>query len=227
MTKESIMFTDPNYHQGKYRMLVGHMIVIEGIIGVGKSTLGQSLERFLQSIGIKAKFFPEFMSKPLLDQYIEKMEKYAYPFQIIMLRERIHIYHQAHQFSLSGGISIIDRSVFGDYTFAKMQYQNGLISDDEFKIYSQILRDEKLIEPNIIVYLDVSPAVAFKRMLNRGIKSEKEGYTIDYFTKLHQCYYSTIEQVKCPIIKVDWSKDIQCQEDEQCLFILDQIKNRL
>ena len=68
-----------------YRPLIGSSILLEGSIGVGKSTVGKSLEKFFKNIGLKARFYPEYVNEPLLNQYISDMNKYAYSFQLIML----------------------------------------------------------------------------------------------------------------------------------------------
>ena len=83
----------------KYESLRYGIYTIEGIIGVGKTTLGKSLEKFLNERGIKTKFYPEYVNKDLLDQYIKNMKQYAYSFQLVMLFKRLEIYREAVRFS--------------------------------------------------------------------------------------------------------------------------------
>src|SRR5687767_9035911 len=113
------MFTnrDPNYD--KFKSLKGGVFTIEGIIGAGKTTLGKSLEQFLNECGIKTRFFPEYINKDLLSQYIGDMKRYAYSFQLIMLCKRIEIYRIAEAFASTGGVALIDRSIIGDMSFAR------------------------------------------------------------------------------------------------------------
>ena len=218
------VFTQKNQAQTRYRCLIGSIVCIEGLIGVGKSTLGLSLEEYFNSIGIKCKFFPEYLCKPLLDQYISDMKKYAYPFQVIMLIQRLNIYNQAHAYSLSGGISIIDRSLMGDFTFAKMQRDNDNITQSEFETYARIMYSENTIEPNAILYLNCQPEVAFDRMMKRGISSEMNGYTLDYFKQLDNSYIKCINNCDHNIIKVDWNEDRDTQSKTLAIEIIEQLR---
>ena len=192
----------------KFRSFRGHIIVLEGLIGVGKTTLGHSLETYFQRIGLKAKFFPEFKNEQLLGQYIKDMDKYSYIFQIAMLMVRIETYRQAHEFSERGGISIIDRSLPGDFTFASMQKSKGRFTKDEWQVYQSLIPKD-LPEPNCIVMLECSPENAFKRMQKRGELAEISGYTLEYFQDLDAHYQATFRRINHPIVNINWNADRQ------------------
>ena len=216
------LFTSVNPDQDKYRRLAGSIITLEGLIGVGKSTLGLLLEKYLNCIGINTKFFPEYICEPLLNQYIGNMDKYAYSFQIIMLQKRLDIYQRAHEYALGGGIAIVDRSLIGDYTFAKMQHKNGSISDSEMDVYTQIMKNEKTIEPTYILYLDCQPQTAFTRMISRGNQGEQDGYKLEYFEDLKRIYFEVIEDSDHTIHIIDWNQNQKVEQD-QVKYVLDQI----
>src|SRR4051812_7244364 len=114
------MFAERSALYCRFKSLKCGVFTIEGIIGVGKTTLGRSLEKMLNDNGIATKFFPEYVNKDLLGQYIGNMHRYAYSFQLIMLCKRIEIYREAERFAATGGVAIIDRSIVGDMTFALM-----------------------------------------------------------------------------------------------------------
>ncbi len=192
----------------KFRSFRGQIIVLEGLIGVGKTTLGHSLETYFKKIGLKARFFPEFKNEQLLGQYINDMDKYSYTFQIAMLMARIETYQQAHEFSEQGGISIIDRSLPGDYTFASMQKSKGRFTKDEWQVYNSLI-PRGLPEPNCIVMLECSPENAFKRMQKRGELAEVSGYTLEYFQELDTHYQETFLQINHPIVSINWNVDRQ------------------
>ena len=222
----------PNGQIRKYYKLRGMTIIIEGLIGTGKSTAGYSLTRWLNCNGIRAQYFPEYRNNRLLDQYIKNMPKYAYAFQIFMLQQRLHIYSEAKRFSELGGISIIDRSLLGDYTFAKMQKQKGYFTIDEWNVYISLMEHDSKIEPDIIMYLHCSPEISFNRMKLRGIKSEVGGYTIEYFNDLHKAYESTMAEITHEIHKVSWDKDIipiitldekRLLPEDSCIELLDSV----
>src|SRR5665648_663656 len=114
--------TPPGYQ--RYRLLRGSLLIIEGVIGAGKTTLGHSLAAYLNQIGIPTRFYPEYVNPELLAQYIADMPRYAYTFQLFMLRVRCDTYREAQLFTATGGIALIDRSLPGDLAFAPMQYDN-------------------------------------------------------------------------------------------------------
>lgn len=197
----------------RFMCIRGNVIVLEGPIGVGKSTLGRSLENYLKKIKLPVKFFPEFLNKPLLDLYLSDMKKYACAFQVIIARERLRIYREATEFSNSGGISIIDRSLIGDYTFAHMQKEKDYINDEEWAVYLDLIKHDPDCEPYVTLYLECEPEQAFTRMQKRNISSEVKGYTIEYFEDLHRAYMKTIRSVQHEVMIIPWSSDKVVDDD--------------
>lgn len=199
-----------NSHYHKFLKFTGHVITIEGIVGAGKSTFGKSLEKLFNSAGLRAKFFPEYKNIPLLDQYITDMKKYAYSFQLVMLMKRIETYRIAHEFASQGGISIIDRSLVGDITFARMQVAKGNISPQEFLIYENVIRSEEIFEPDITVYLEASTDTVLKRIKERGIESEINGYSREYLDTLKENYEIVLSGID-NVVHIDYNSNIELQ----------------
>ena len=193
----------------RYKCLFGSVIVLEGNIGVGKTTAGASMVIYLNSIGLRAKFFPEPVCLPLLNQYQKNMKKYAYSFQIIMAKERIQIYKDAWKFAKKGGISIIDRSLMGDYTFALMQYEKGFFTDSEWNVYLKLLEHDRKFDPDFILYLECTPEKAYERMIDRGRPGEKEGYTLEYFQDLNEAYEKSLNTISGNIGRLNWNDDLK------------------
>lgn len=193
----------PLYNQ--FKSLKCGIYTIEGIIGVGKTTLGRSLERLLNDNDIETKFFPEYVNKELLDQYIGDMGKYAYSFQMIMLCKRIETYRQAEVFASKGGVALIDRSIIGDMTFARMQKDNGNFTQSEFDIYLSLMKQDIQLVPTASIFLRCSPEIAIKRIMTRGIEAEINGYSIEYLKQLYNAYEKSVAE--CDNVKhimIDW-----------------------
>jgi deoxyadenosine/deoxycytidine kinase len=205
------------------RSLIGSIICIEGLVGAGKSTLGKKLCQYLKSQNLNVKFYPEFVNKDLLKLYINDMKKYAFSFQVIMLRERLRVYKEAYEFANTGGISIIDRSLVGDYTFARMQYEKKFFSLNEWEVYLSMLKQESSYQPSIILYLNCESTVAFERMKKRGIQSEIDGYTLDYFNDLNSSYENTLAENNARVHKLDWNKSSNVDK-EVLNSVIDEIK---
>lgn len=176
----------------------GNIIVIEGNISAGKSTFGMKLKTYIESLSKthKCKFFEEYRNDVLLSQYISDMKRYSYSFQLFMLSKRIQTYKEAIEFSLNGGISIIDRSIIGDYTFCKFQMKRQNISQDEFNVYCSVLREENLLYPHYIIYLDCDVDICLQRIKQRGLSSEIDGYDRQYIQDLNDEYKLSLESIK-------------------------------
>lgn len=105
------------------------MIVIEGLIGVGKTTLGNILSKELE-----VPFYSELnndFTLAVLDKFYKDKSRWAFPVQINFLNERFKLIKGV--FRTKGGI--LDRSIYGDCVFASLLNCDGHISDEEYKIY--------------------------------------------------------------------------------------------
>lgn len=207
------LFTTHPAEYYQYRKLRGTIIALEGLISAGKTTLGNHIATYLNGIDIPCKFFPEYVNQDLLTQFIQNMKKYAYSFQMIMLCKRIEIYRQALEFSKTGGVAIIDRSLWGDMTFAKLQHRQGNISDEEWTCYSSMVKHEIMIEPDIIIYLDCNIDTAMSRIQKRGNRSEMSGYRAEYLKLLDETYKEEFDTWRHSLKIVDWNRDIDWKHD--------------
>ena len=215
-------FQHPLYR--RYKCLKGTIIVLEGLIGAGKSTLGQRLVEFLRSINLKSTWFPEFKNQKLLDQYLSNMQQYAYDFQVIMVRERINVYKHAFLKAKNGSIVFIDRSILGDLTFAEMQHKKGFISDDEFDVYLDLIKCEHLYEPDLILFLECNPETCMNRLLKRDNRSEVSSYNLGYLNDLLESYNLILVQSGCQVYRHKWDESIEIPiEEKKCCEILDLI----
>jgi deoxyadenosine/deoxycytidine kinase len=204
-TSKFELFTPVTEEQRKLRFLRGSIIVLEGLIGVGKSTLGRSIEKYLQELGFDARFYKEFVNEKFLSLYINDMENQSVCFQSVMLMQRFNIYREATTYAKTGGIAIVDRSLLGDFAFAKMQKK--YYSDEEWEAYMSLMIKGQAIQPSYMVYLDCSPEVAFSRMQGRGFASEVDGYTLAYFNELDEYYKESMVEVADSVSVVPWEDD--------------------
>ena len=206
--------------------LRGSVLTLEGLIACGKSTAGKSLEGYFLRAGVNAKFFPEYTNSLLLEQYISNMKKYAYSFQLFMLCKRISIYQEAELFSRGGGVAIIDRSILGDMTFARMQHEESFISDKEWEIYQEVMRQEIKLVPYANIFLKCTPENSLRRVSLRGNIAEIKGYNVEYMEKLATAYEKTLSEcTNVPHVILDWNTDLtltddRLLEDEDCREII-------
>lgn len=181
-----------NQKKGDY----GEMIVIDGVVGVGKSTLMEILEKN----GYIA--FKEPVTKnPILDKFYYDRERYSFPLQIYFLNERFKQIKKASQYPNS----VLDRSIYGDVIFAKMLRDNGEMSEVEFQIYLDLFGNmmEHLKAPKLLVYLEISTDEAIKRIKKRGREYEQV-VEREYWERLNQNYRDYFEQYSfSPVLKIN------------------------
>lgn len=201
----------------KLRHLRGSIILIEGIIGAGKSTLGASLHKALIKAGIASEFFEENVDPKLLELFLADKQKYAFAMQTVLLVQRQKTYMKAIHFARhENGVSIVDRSLYGDIAFAKMHYRSGRIDDREWAVYESLITNSPLSQPSYILYLDVTSDVALSRIRSRNRGSEASSYNIEYLDELSSAYKDAMSVSVLPISVLDWNK-VRTMEDDSLL----------
>ena len=155
-----------------------HIIGISGIIGVGKSTLSKNLGNELGFNVIKE----PVETNEYLSSFYNDMKKYSFPMQIYLLNAR---FKQHQQMVWSDNSSIQDRTIYEDVIFAKMLHESNMIEDLDFKTYIELFNNMSnfLHRPDIILYLDVNPEIAIKRINSRSRNCES-GISLEYLQAL-------------------------------------------
>lgn len=174
-----------------------NVICIEGVVGAGKTTLGELLAN---ELGIEF-FLEPYVNNPFLDKFYLNKERYSFLSQMYFLNKRIDVIEESKSFSSC----IMDRSIYGDFLFAKMHLKNGYMSEDEFELYDEFWK--KLISarkaPSLIIYLEISVENAMKKIESRGRSYELE-VSKEYWTSLNNEYELFFENYKSsPILKIN------------------------
>ena len=69
------MFSKDKPNSRLYNFLRGSIIIIEGPIGVGKTTLGESMAKVFADAGVPCVFYPETVHTPWLEMFLSDMAK--------------------------------------------------------------------------------------------------------------------------------------------------------
>lgn len=195
-------------------MAVSGIICLEGLMGVGKTTLGKNLFDYLKEFNQHDVIFhTEPFDQKMLEQFLNDPAKYAYAFQLYMLARRKTNYIIAKELTKTNTCSIIERSLTGDLVFAKLQHLNGNISDSEMEVYQSVYDEFAPYRPNHVIYLDVPVDVAMQRVRKRNRNGE-DTYTEEYLTNLKNIYEQVIreefpEGCGVKVHWIDWSEDIK------------------
>ena len=159
------------------------VIIIEGQIGVGKTTMGELLERELGIRLFRELQRPETLT--LLDRFYADQPRWAFTLQVHFLNERFRMIKEIRR---AGGGSL-DRSIYGDRIFAEVLHDDGAMTDEEFTTYETLLSNmlEHADVPDLLVYLDCSIDTAIDRIRrrNRGLEA---GIPRDYLERLNARY---------------------------------------
>lgn len=156
-------------------------IAIEGVIGVGKTTLARLLQPAFQS----ALLLEVFEENPFLSDFYADRERYAFQTQIFFLLSRYHQQRRTVQEVLASGVSLIS-----DYTFEKDSlFARINLHGDELEMYYRVHEAlaEKIPPPDLIVYLRASPGVLMQRIASRD-RSYERNMEFEYIAQLHGAY---------------------------------------
>lgn len=187
---------------------VGRFVVVEGNIGVGKSTFCDSLTKH---IGERARFFPEPVDKPafgvLLRRYYSDPSRWGFPFQMFVLKERFRQHTLASELVANGIHVIQDRSIYADGCFGRLVHADGNMSDEEWDIYADTFGCLKrfLRYPDLMIYLRARPESCHKRILARARDGES-AVSIDYLRRLHDKHEELIAAMSrfTRVLTFDW-----------------------
>ena len=155
-------------------------IVVEGPIGVGKSSLAKILAAEFQARTI----FEQVEDNPFLAKFYKSRETYAFQNQTFFLLNR---YQQQIELAQQ---DLFNLNTVADYLFAKDQIFASLtLSAEELNLYQQIyaLLNTRVAKPDLVVYLQARPEVLYKRIKKRDKKYER-GVTFEYLSEVAQAY---------------------------------------
>jgi len=156
-------------------------IAIEGVIGVGKTTLA----RLLQPAFEADLLLEVFEENPFLSDFYSDRERYAFQTQIFFLLSRYHQQRRGVKTILEAG-----KSLLSDYTFAKDSlFARINLKGDELEMYKRVHQAlaEKISAPDLLVYLHADTDVLMQRIALRD-RSYERNIERNYIEELNQAY---------------------------------------
>ncbi len=173
-------------------------IAIEGVIGVGKTTLA----RLLQTRFEAALLLEIFEENPFLSDFYSDRARYAFQTQIFFLLSRYRQQHNTVPELLSNG-----KTLLADYTFAKDALFAGInLEGDELEMYHKVHEalGEKIPKPDLLVYLQASTDVLMQRITfrDRPYERQMESSYIDALNQAYEDFFSKPYD-SVPVLKID------------------------
>lgn len=155
-------------------------LVIEGPIGVGKSSLARRL-----GVTLGAELLMENAEEnPFLERFYADLPGYAFQTQVFFLFQRL----RQMQAALQPGM--FSTRIVSDFVFAKDSLFARLnLSDEEYRIYAQMYAQAapQVPEPDLVIWLQAEPANLLERIERRGLRMERN-ITADYLQRLCDAY---------------------------------------
>lgn len=155
-------------------------VAIEGVIGVGKTTLAQMLS---ERLGARL-VLERFEENPFLPKFYEDPEHYAFQTQIFFLLSRYKQQQDLFQADLFHDFLISDYIFEKDKIFAYLT-----LADEELKLYETLLSaiERNVPTPDLVVYLQCSVERLMDNIRHRARKME-ENISEDYIRDLNEAY---------------------------------------
>ena len=158
----------------------GKYIVIEGPIGVGKTSFATLLSKELNARLILEKA----EENPFLTSFYKDQQRHAFQTQIFFLMCR---YRQQQELAQQ---DLFKRTTISDYLFDKdriFAYLN--LNENELALYEQIfnLLDARITKPDLVIYLQAEVGILLERIKRRAREYEKE-LASKYLEDLNEAY---------------------------------------
>ena len=181
----------------------GRVIVVEGTIGVGKTTTMQKFEAFAARTNRRKEFgfVWETVDQQLLDDFLSDQRKNAFDFQLHKLLERIRNLSAALYLAERGATVFVDRGLAGDRAFALCHHEAGNISDAQMEEYDKLCKvvgrfvtdrpcSSKCEVTTLL--LQAIPKSCISRIWTRDRPGEKAAYDESYVSRIARHTSATV-----------------------------------
>lgn len=195
------------------------VIVLAGMIGAGKSTYTKFISDALGS----EPFYESVDDNRILENFYENPERWAFSLQIYFLNTRFRSIKAAFKHENN----VLDRSIYEDALFTRINYEEGNMSDAEMDTYLDLL-DNMMEEldnmpkksPDLLIYLRGSLDTVLNRIEKRGRTFEQidgNDSLLDYYTHLHGQYDGWFDEYdKSETLVIDINQyDLEKLEDAE------------
>jgi len=155
-------------------------IVIEGPIGVGKTSLARRLCASLEAEAV----LEQAAENPFLERFYRNPRDGALPAQLYFLLQRAQQLAALNQQDMFAPTRVADYLLEKDRLFARIT-----LDDAEFGLYEQVYTklDVQPPKPDLVVYLQAPVDVLLERIAKRGIRYEQQ-IERAYLERLNEAY---------------------------------------
>jgi deoxyguanosine kinase len=187
-------------------------IVVEGPIGVGKTSLARRLGAHLDAeLHLEQ---PEL--NPFLSRFYQDQQRFALQTQLFFLCQRIEKLRDLSQTNFFTRPVIADFLLEKDSLFALLT-----LSEDEYGLYRQIHEhlSPQAAPPDLVIYLQAKPETLIARVRRRGIDMER-GIDDAYLTRLAESYMHFFHNYNAAPVMVVNSENINFVDSDDDFQLL-------
>ena len=198
-------------------------IAIEGVIGVGKTTLARRLQPIFEA-GLLLEVFEE---NPFLSDFYSDRARYAFQTQIFFLLSR---YHQQRR-TVNELLTQSD-NVVADYTFEKdTLFAQINLHGDELEMYYRVHEAlaEKIVPPELVVYLRAETDTLMQRIAQRDRPYERnmERAYIEELNQAYENFFSDRQSRRSPVLAIDTNQLDYVRREKDLEWVAERIRQTL
>src|SRR4051812_11767881 len=182
-------------------------IVVEGPIGVGKTTLTRALSKRFAARSV----FEIVEENPFLANFYQDRNKFAFQTQLFFLLSRFKQQQELFQQDLFSQVTV------SDYLFAKDRIFASITLDpNELALYERIYEHlgPRVMKPDLVIYLQARQEVLLQRIKKRGREFERK-FDADYLSELSRTYNDFFHRYDDTPLLVINTSDIDYVESEK------------
>ncbi len=206
----------------KVKDIRGQVIILEGLLGVGKSTACRDLAAHLNAHNVPTKVFVEPNEDDLIGLMLSNIKKNAYAYQMYRLFQRQAIRIVAQTWAQEGYCCIIDGSMLSAYCFALFHKNRGNFGELHEERYNSFITTFEAIKfdpPSHTIFLSASPEIARDRCYRRRT-SEAKMIQLEFFEQLSTTYDQLLSKKNLApnLTRLDWNPDKNIKERIETLL---------
>jgi deoxyadenosine/deoxycytidine kinase len=191
-------------------------IVIEGNIGVGKTTFCRKLQEKYDARLI----LEQFSDNPFLPYFYENPERHAFSVELFFMTER----HRQLQEELIQG-DLFNQQIISDYIFIKtLLFAKNNLNEEEYRLFNRLFHvlNAHFKKPDLVVYLHRPLSNLLNQIKKRGRSFEME-MSATYLENIQKAYFDFFKMAPEYPILVVGINDLDFEKDTRAFELLNNL----